>query len=81
MKLQNSTKSNRDIPSPPWGRGGTARRRGPHVLLVVGVRGSPPNLTELVSSIRILDATVLAGHLIPNFVASPACNRNREFSA
>jgi Tfp pilus assembly protein PilF len=28
------------LPSPPWGRGGTARRRGPHVLQVVGVRGA-----------------------------------------
>src|SRR5689334_21010586 len=28
------------LPSPPFGgEGGTARRRGPHVLLVVGVRG------------------------------------------
>src|SRR5271157_5823989 len=28
------------LPSPPWGRGETARRRVPHVLQVVGVRGS-----------------------------------------
>src|SRR5271157_485679 len=49
------------LPSPLWGRGGTARRRGPHVLQVVGVRGSDREQSAKVTSIgaKMIEGTIL----------------------